>query len=69
MEQARLSGFADGGFVGSDFTQSVSATSVGAEQIGNDISNLPSPVVSVVDIERTQKRVKVKQDFWQRSLG
>lgn len=67
IEKKRLRGYANGGFVGNSFTESVSSNAVGSAQIESSIQNMPAPQVSVVEIERMQSRVEVKQNL--RSLG
>jgi hypothetical protein len=57
LESMRLKGYADGGFV----TNSNMQQSQQAMIFANAMKNLPQPVVSVVDINKVQKRVSVKE--------
>ena len=57
----KLNGYADGGFVGNQMTETVSSNSVGVSEFSETVKNMPTPQVSVVEIERTQNRVSVKQ--------
>lgn len=57
LESMRLKGYADGGFV----TNTNMQQSQQAIMFANAMKNLPQPIVSVVDINKTQKRVSVKQ--------
>lgn len=60
-------GYADGGFVGNDFTNAFTSASTSALQVTNAVENIQEPVVSVVEVERVRNRVRVKQN--QRSLN
>lgn len=59
LESMRLKGYADGGFVANTNIQASQQAMI----IANTLKNMPPAEVSVVDINREQKRVKVKQQI------
>lgn len=57
LESMRTKGYADGGFVANTNLEATRQ----AQMFQRMISNLPAPVVQVVDINRVQKTVRVKE--------
>lgn len=62
LESMRLRGYADGGLTTNTITQPINQQL----EISNILKNMPAPVVSVKEINREQKRVRVKEHISKR---
>jgi hypothetical protein len=62
LEQMRIRGYADGGLVTNSISQPINQQL----ELANIVRNLPSPVVSVKEINKGQRRVRVKESISKR---